>query len=334
MSLYGAFWDSEQLMVQAYQMRSRAFNLPAACLNNEDATAFLTGANIAFVGSSVQLSNTTADGLSMTYDRPVIDDSGRIFSYAGLFGAKIDESGTVLANLFYDTATSGMYCSNASVRNILSTKDFTAKGTGFEVCYNTTNTPIYEFPPVAMSGVTTTVVGQAEGNGDYTAYPTSLGGSTFAWWIFKRGATTLNYAIGAGNLYGIDGYYTGTVSTGTPAYKGEFFQITGPSAIYLDSFDLTSVQVAVTSWLSASPRDFRIYGSNDGTNFTYIYESTGQMFALSETKTYSVASTVAYSTFRIVCNRNQGTAGTAWRFSLGNWLLRGRTEIDMVNGKW
>ena len=149
MTTYGAFWDSEQLMVQAYQMRSRAFNLPYVCSNIADATAFLAGANIAFSGSSVQLSNTTADGLSVTYDRPVIDDSGRIFSYGGLYGAKIDASGTVAANLFYDTVTSGMYCSNATIRSTLVANSAKVSGP-LEVWQTTTSTGA-EFPPVGIA---------------------------------------------------------------------------------------------------------------------------------------------------------------------------------------
>lgn len=107
-----AYWVSETATLQALQQRSRMYYLAPPIANNERAINFLKGANLVYQpNGTIDPSASSLNIIDMSYDRPVIDDNGRIFTYSGIYGAEMVGS-NVYGKQVYDSISHNLSCSN------------------------------------------------------------------------------------------------------------------------------------------------------------------------------------------------------------------------------
>ena len=180
----------------------------------------------------------------------------------------------------------------------------------------TYTSPGSAYPPAALTSNSTTLSGQAYGNGLYVASASttlSLGSSDFPYEAFdtvttnsvdKRWASDFSYGAGTSAVYPESGtmqtfFNRLTTDTQSPIrnpYKGEWLQLQLPAAIFLYSFTLT----ALNSTPTYSPRTFRLFGSTNGTLWISVGpEFVNETFTINQTKTYIVDSNISYNYYRL-----------------------------------
>lgn len=191
------------------------------------------------------------------------------------------------------------------------------------------------YPPAALTTtagtpVSTTLSGQAYGDGQYTASsgPNLLSGfgpsMIFDWTsgspnssLWTIGSATYSSSTGAYDTSLAAGVTGGVQTTG--GVSGEWVQLQLPVAIVLTSYTLTGRESAVSS---QNPKNWTLFGSNNGTTWSSIDTRSGitswsgQNFG---TVSYSLTNSTAYNYFRLVISANQGSAGVA----LSEWALFG-----------
>lgn len=187
--------------------------------------------------------------------------------------------------------------------------------------------PFYEWPPVAMTADATTLSNQTYGNGSYTASVSgSIGTPNEAFRLFDKSVSTLwsTAAASYSTLTGEIGNYLGSISTTyntSLTYLGEWLQISLPTSISLQSFSITA-QNALTG--SRAPRNFRIFGSTNGTTWTSIgNEFVNEDFAQGQIKTFVVNNTINYSIFRLVVNRRDNVTTSTGALQIAEIRLFG-----------
>jgi len=172
------------------------------------------------------------------------------------------------------------------------------------------------YPPVRnFSAATTTLSGQTYGNGTYiVSYSSTL--SSYDPWLCFNTANT------AGGHWTHSRYTAGTFNNTSfivADYLGDWLEIQLPVAIKLTRFSF------VTTNPDRAPKDFKIYGSNDGItwvelvtkidavyNVSYIYEQTTPEI------------TRAYSFYALVVNKIFST-GTVLNFD--EWYIYGQEVL-------
>lgn len=164
------------------------------------------------------------------------------------------------------------------------------------------------YPPVALTGYSTTVSGQAYGNGLYTVSASSSQGSG----AFNAFTTTTNANSGwnsanSGSSYhGGTGLYTGTVSAviGGQSYPGDWLSISMPSAVYLGSYAIfpRSGTCGATPGNTESPAQWVLAGSNDCTTWAPIDSRSGVTYSSTTpgvNASFSVTPAAAYSCYML-----------------------------------
>ena len=163
-----------------------------------------------------------------------------------------------------------------------------------------------EYPPSALSSNTTTLIGQAYGNGTYIVTSSSAvtGTASIIYYAFDKlnNSTFFSGTNYTGNGAGsrINSIYTGsgyTLYGGTNQYAGDYIQIALPTKIKLQSFSLR----ALSTQLANAPYNFAIFASNDGdTSWTLIGGAyPNEDFSTTNPKTYTINSSTLYSLFRL-----------------------------------
>lgn len=180
--------------------------------------------------------------------------------------------------------------------------------------YANSNSPI-EFPPAAMTTVTTSLSGQRYGNGSYVSSSSSSIVGREAWKLFNKTASPTDMWTALNETYSSSvGIYTGAESTvlvNGSNITGEWVQIQLPQSIILNSVSITSTQGTFTQNSTTysfaqvrSPNAFSILGSENGSNWSLVYSATNVNNWLSaggETKTFSVFSPLtAYKYYRLI----------------------------------
>lgn len=198
----------------------------------------------------------------------------------------------------------------------------------------TTSTSPNVFPPSGMTSAATQNGNQFTqalteyafgGTGNYIASSSTFypSGIEQPWRMFDKNNNGTWWTTSSGSYSTITGLYTAgvysTTISGSP-YAGEWIQIRLPSAIILYSYTLYNA----SSWNSRAPVDFKIAGSNDGTNWTIVDTQTGITSWTSSTTnlTFTPSNTsTAYSYYRLCVNKyGQGNGGF---LSMGEWVLNG-----------
>ncbi|WP_396190639.1 DUF2341 domain-containing protein, partial [Flavobacterium sp.] len=81
-------------------------------------------------------------------------------------------------------------------------------------------------------------------------------------------------------------------------YYGEWVKFTLPSAIYLSYVKLYQI----TTVPNRAPKDFRVYGSNDGTNWTVLIDTVSAIYTSYVNISYATNLAFAYRFFALVIN--------------------------------
>ena len=103
----------------------------------------------------------------------------------------------------------------------------------------------------------------------YTVSASSTQNSTYE--VYNIFHLDINKEWRSDTQYGSGGAYTGSRNLGTGAVNGEWVKIEMPHKIVLSSIDLSGD----TGFLNRAPEDFKVYGSNDDTNWTELISETG-----------------------------------------------------------
>ena len=175
------------------------------------------------------------------------------------------------------------------------------------------------YPPVRnFTAATTTLSGQTYGNGTYiVSYSSTYGNVIDPWTCFNTAYTT-------GGHWAENRYTAGNFNSTSfivSGYLGDWLEIQLPVAIKLTRFSF----VSRPTFNVRAPKDFKIYGSNDGItwvelvtkidavyNVSYIYEQTTPEI------------TRAYSFYALVVNKIFST-GTVLNFD--EWYIYGQEVL-------
>ncbi|CAM6053930.1 unnamed protein product [Sphagnum tenellum] len=228
----------------------------------------------------------------------------------------IDGNGTVIAPSTIDSTS--LTTGGLQVKGGLSIAKSLSIGSSMYV----SATPVY--PPGPMTADSTVLSGYAYGNGTYVA-STDLE-TTPAYLAFDK--TTANYLEQNNNYNSATGAYT--ASTSTNGYLGGYVQLVLPVSIVLVSFSLIGRSGFETL---RSPRDFQVFGSNDGgTTWTSILTSTGNTNWVAATPiTFTVNASTAYLAFRLVANTvGNFTSGSVNEncLDIAEWVLQGASILS------
>ena len=179
------------------------------------------------------------------------------------------------------------------------------------------------YPPVRnFTAATTAVSGQTYGNGTYVVSYSSTYGSGYD--PFK----CFNTSDIAGGIWADNRYTAGNFNSTSfivEGYLGDWLKIQLPVAIKLTRFEFLMRNEGSALYRSRSPKDFKIYGSNDGItwvelvtkidavyNASYIYEQTTPEI------------TRAYSFYALVVNKLFST-GVLLNFD--EWYIYGQEVL-------
>jgi hypothetical protein len=179
--------------------------------------------------------------------------------------------------------------------------------------------PVGTWPPVAMTSNTTTATGTFNGvtNGVYTASesPNAYAGQTYSYGAFDSNPTDGYWHSAL--TYNADGSYNGT-TTQTDGYTGEWLQIQFPTPIILYSYSM----INRSGFNARTPKNFRIYGSTNGTNWTIVDTQsniTQWLWPNRLTFTITNPSMTPYNYFRMVVNATSGPDS----IQISSWVLNG-----------
>ena len=164
---------------------------------------------------------------------------------------------------------------------------------------------VLSFPPAAMTGYAT-ALSSGYGQGTYVASASSeyAGSTNYAWKGFSK--VILNGWSPYNGLYSV-GYTASNASvdvTGS-SYLGEWLQIQMPSSIVISNYAVTN-----GNGTGNSPTKWWILGSRDGSSWYLIDSQTGISWSFLGTKTFTVASSQAFTYFRMVVNAVQSGGGS------------------------
>jgi hypothetical protein len=170
-----------------------------------------------------------------------------------------------------------------------------------------------------MTSNTTTATGTFNGvtNGVYTASesPNAYAGQTYSYGAFDSNPTDGYWHSAL--TYNADGSYNGT-TTQTDGYTGEWLQIQFPTPIILYSYSM----INRSGFNARTPKNFRIYGSTNGTNWTIVDTQsniTQWLWPNRLTFTITNPSMTPYNYFRMVVNATSGPDS----IQISSWVLNG-----------
>jgi hypothetical protein len=181
------------------------------------------------------------------------------------------------------------------------------------------------YPPVRnFLAATTTVSGQTYGNGTYVvSYSSTYSVSGNPWTCFNSSDT-------GGGHWAIDRYTSGVFNSTSfivSGYLGDWLNIQLPVAIKLTRFSF----VTRPTFDFRAPKDFKIYGSNDGITWDELVNKTNAIYYSStyqqSTPTYQQSTpeiTRAYSFYALVVNKIFST-GTVLNFD--EWYIHGQEPL-------
>ena len=175
------------------------------------------------------------------------------------------------------------------------------------------------YPPIrdffGASGKTTTVSGQAYGNGNYTIHYTSSYGNYEPSEVFNTSDAIGGYwATGNYTL----GVYNKTLSiVNDTSYLGDGVRIQLPVAIKLTQYGFWTH----SGLPSNIPKDFKIYGSNDGITWDVLVYKTDITYTNND-YWETINNNTLYSHFALSVNKVKGTTSSA--LHLNEWYISGK----------
>ena len=168
------------------------------------------------------------------------------------------------------------------------------------------------FPPVALTGNTNAVTGQAYGNGTYTVSSSSQINNEFDWGAFNfvtniwtpgsknywTSGSTATTRYSASGLYPSNGSSSTVVDGNT--CLGEWVQIQMPISVRIGQVYMWSRGGDATA-LARAPKSFIIAGSNDGVTWSAVFtENNRTAWASGVPYVMLLPAAVAYSYYRVI----------------------------------
>ena len=188
--------------------------------------------------------------------------------------------------------------------------------------------PIVQWPPAAMTGASTTLTGQAYGNGTYKASASfdAAAGNRQAWNMFDNSTST--YFEESTSSYNLNsGAYQGSPVTSTlisgSSVNGNWIQIELPTKIVLRSYRIIGRQDD-NWWQTRNPTTFVIAGSNDlGATWTTVDTRTGTS-SVQAGVTFTLSQTSEYAWYRMVAQTlGSSTVNSRTLINIASWILNG-----------
>lgn len=172
---------------------------------------------------------------------------------------------------------------------------------------------IEEYPPAPMTADTTTLAGQAYGDGTYVANASSVNNSSGLRAFDRNPAVYWASAL----------FYTGGIALYTTAIvdgvgvPGEWLELKLPYPIALKGY---GIMPRSESYLTRAPMDFVVAGSHDGTVWAQVDTRTDQTGYVANTlKQFTLTSSTPYQYYRIIVSRIG--AGGQSTVNIGEWRL-------------
>jgi len=180
------------------------------------------------------------------------------------------------------------------------------------------------YPPVRnFTAATTAVSGQTYGNGTYVVSYSSFAASYEPFKCFNTSDTigghweeTNRYTLGVFN----------STSFIVEGYLGDWLKIQLPVAIKLTRFEFLS-RTSNPATTERSPKDFKIYGSNDNITWVELVNKTNAVYNSSnkyEQATPEITNTYTY--YGLVVNKLLGSSSNATVLNFDEWYIYG-TEV-------
>jgi hypothetical protein len=182
------------------------------------------------------------------------------------------------------------------------------------------------YPPVRnFTAATTTVSSQTYGNGIYTITYSSFYTNFEPFKCFNESDTGGGHW--ASNKYNASGNYiitnTGTESFDDGSYKGEWLKINLPIAIKLTKYILKQRP----SMLDRSPRKFRIYGSNDDSNWDLLIDRSSSNISY-DNLLYTDSNFNIFNTYRFFAIVVSDLIGNTTVLNFDEWYIYGQEVLS------
>lgn len=208
--------------------------------------------------------------------------------------------------------------------NVGFTSDYTDLVSSIDLSAASSN---QEFPPVNLTGTSTTVTinDASYGLGTYTV--TASTGSSASRVFNKGSSSTASWTSAPSTYTASTGAYAGsvqTVTTTNSSNAGEYIQLQLPVDVILNSYSLLASSSS-TEATKQMPTTFKIFGSTTGTDgsWTELNSQSGLTWSASETKTIGVVPGAFYRYFRLVANVIGNTGQSSGRdpLAINEWRL-------------
>jgi hypothetical protein len=176
----------------------------------------------------------------------------------------------------------------------------------------------------------TTVINQTYGNGVYTATASSYNStnSNYPYYAFDKTQTNIWATATASYSTVTGGYIGGTTAVyqiviNGATFYGEWLSIALPNRMILTSYTLQARNDAsATTYYAQSPSQWILAGSNDGVGWTALSLQSSAFTSAGQSQTFTVTTSVAYSSYIIVILATGINNGFA---SIGELILNGGT---------
>ena len=178
------------------------------------------------------------------------------------------------------------------------------------------------YPPVRnFSAATTLVSGQTYGNGTYIVTYSSTYGENLD--PFK----CFNTSDGTGGCWALNRYTAGVFNSTSfivAGYLGDWIKIQLPVAIKLTRFEfLLRIGFSISS-----PKDFKIYGSNDNITWFELVNKTDAVYNASNKYEQATPEiTNAYTYYGLVVNKLLGSTGATTTLNFDEWYIYGQEVL-------
>jgi hypothetical protein len=251
------------------------------------------------------------------YDDFYADESGSLTNASGT--GYLDWLGTATGYLakWYDQSGTGKDIGNGEYRNqpILSTTQ--------------------EYPPAAMTADTSVLSGNRYGNGTFIASASSsnvLANIHDTFRAFDKNTTTTFWLSENNVSYfynATTGLYEGISSLG--GISGEWLKLQLPEPIVLTTYSISPRQDYADN---RTPKEYKILGSNDNTNWTVVDDRTGSNALADWTtaaRSFSTINKQPFMYYAIVITVN-GNSGATNRVAtaIGEWTLNALSDPEII----
>ena len=180
------------------------------------------------------------------------------------------------------------------------------------------------YPPVRnFTAATTTVSGQTYGNGTYVvSFSSTLGSGLDPW-------TCFNTANAVGGHWASSRYTSGVFNSTSfivAGYLGDWIKIQLPVAIKLTRFEFL-MRTETQGIRERSPKDFKIYGSNDNITWVELVNKIGAVYDSSFRYTQLTQDIItAYTYYGLVVNKLLGSTADVLNFD--EWYIYGQEVLS------